>query len=167
LKRIERRRNRAALPPEKMSPLDGQQDSDVVPISLGDKAQRVYRRSDAVEERHQTDRSWCAYCRPKTATNIVPSRKRPCGRAGRSNCGADWMLWNGWVRIPYRSTFVRQVMELAFLAFRNRVSDHAQPAIEMAMAMQCHLEAMRAEHPELRLRIGIHAGPVVAGVIRR
>jgi class 3 adenylate cyclase len=60
-----------------------------------------------------------------------------------------------------------EVMELAFLAFRNRVSDHAQPAIEMAMAVQCHLETMRAEHPELRLRIGIHAGPVVAGVIRR
>jgi hypothetical protein len=38
LKRIERRRNHAALPPETMSPLDGQQDSDVVPTSLGDKA---------------------------------------------------------------------------------------------------------------------------------
>jgi adenylate cyclase len=44
-------------------------------------------------------------------------------------------------------------------------SDHAQAAIEMAMAMQRHLETMRAEHPELRLRIGIHTGPVVAGVI--
>jgi|HubBroStandDraft_6_1064221.scaffolds.fasta_scaffold654604_1 adenylate cyclase len=44
-------------------------------------------------------------------------------------------------------------------------SDHAQSAIEMAMAMQCHLETMWAEHPELRLRIGIHTGPVVAGVI--
>jgi adenylate cyclase len=44
-------------------------------------------------------------------------------------------------------------------------SDHAQAAIEMAMAMQRHLETMRAKHPELRLRIGIHTGPVVAGVI--
>jgi adenylate cyclase len=35
----------------------------------------------------------------------------------------------------------------------------------MAMAMQCHPETMRAEHPELRLRIGIHTGPVVAAVI--
>ena len=42
-------------------------------------------------------------------------------------------------------------------------SDHAQSAIEMAMAMQCHLETMWAEHPELRLRIGIHTGPVIAG----
>jgi adenylate cyclase len=44
-------------------------------------------------------------------------------------------------------------------------SDHAQAAIEMAMAMQRHLETMRAKHPQLRLRIGIHTGPVVAGVI--
>jgi adenylate cyclase len=44
-------------------------------------------------------------------------------------------------------------------------SDNAQSAIEMAMAMQCHLETMWAEHPESRLRIGIHTGPVVAGVI--
>ena len=35
----------------------------------------------------------------------------------------------------------------------------------MAMAMQRHLETMRAKHPQLRLRIGIHTGPVVAGVI--
>jgi class 3 adenylate cyclase len=35
----------------------------------------------------------------------------------------------------------------------------------MAMAMQCHLETMRAQYPELRLRIGIHTGPVVAVVI--
>jgi class 3 adenylate cyclase len=33
----------------------------------------------------------------------------------------------------------------------------------MAMAMQCHLQTMRAGHPELRLRIGIHTGPVIAG----
>jgi adenylate cyclase len=51
------------------------------------------------------------------------------------------------------------------LAFREPRSDHAQSAIEMAMAMQCHLETMWAEHPELRLRIGIRTGPVVAGVI--
>jgi hypothetical protein len=44
-------------------------------------------------------------------------------------------------------------------------SDHAQAAIEMAMAMQRYLETMRAERPELRLRVGIHTGPVVAGVI--
>jgi adenylate cyclase len=44
-------------------------------------------------------------------------------------------------------------------------SDHAQAAIEMATAMQRHLETMCAEHPELRLRIGIHTGPIVAGVI--
>jgi hypothetical protein len=44
-------------------------------------------------------------------------------------------------------------------------SDHAQAAIEMAMAMQRHLETMLAERPELRLRIGIPTGPVVAAVI--
>jgi adenylate cyclase len=43
--------------------------------------------------------------------------------------------------------------------------DHAEAAIEMAMAMQGHLESMRAQHPELQLRIGIHTGAVVAGVI--
>jgi hypothetical protein len=36
-----------------MSPLDGQQDHDVVPSSLGEEAQRVYERSDVVEERHR------------------------------------------------------------------------------------------------------------------
>jgi len=41
-------------------------------------------------------------------------------------------------------------------------SDHAQTAIEMAMAMQRYLETMQAKHPELRVRIGIHLGPVVA-----
>jgi adenylate cyclase len=43
--------------------------------------------------------------------------------------------------------------------------DHAEAAIEMAMAMQGHLESIRAQHPELQLRIGIHTGAVVAGVI--
>jgi class 3 adenylate cyclase len=44
-------------------------------------------------------------------------------------------------------------------------ADHAQAAIEMALAMQSHMETLRAAHPDLRLRIGIHSGPVVAGVI--
>jgi adenylate cyclase len=43
--------------------------------------------------------------------------------------------------------------------------DHAEAAIQMAMAMQGHLQSLRAVHPELRLRIGIHTGAVVAGVI--
>lgn len=53
------------------------------------------------------------------------------------------------------------------LALPEPRSDHAQAAIEMAMAMQRDLETMRAEHPELRLRICIHTGPVVAGGDRR
>jgi adenylate cyclase len=44
-------------------------------------------------------------------------------------------------------------------------ADHAEAAIQMAMAMQGHLQSLRAVHPELRLRIGIHTGAVVAGVI--
>jgi adenylate cyclase len=44
-------------------------------------------------------------------------------------------------------------------------ADHVQAATEMALAMQMHVEAISSRHPDLRLRIGIHTGPVVAGVI--
>jgi adenylate cyclase len=44
-------------------------------------------------------------------------------------------------------------------------ADHVQAATEMALAMQMHLEAISSRHPDLRLRIGIHTGPVIAGVI--
>ncbi len=43
--------------------------------------------------------------------------------------------------------------------------DHPRAAMDMAMAMQAHLEEMSSRYPGLRLRIGIHAGPIVAGVI--
>jgi class 3 adenylate cyclase len=35
----------------------------------------------------------------------------------------------------------------------------------MALAMQMHVAALSSRHPDLQLRIGIHTGPVVAGVI--
>jgi len=44
-------------------------------------------------------------------------------------------------------------------------ADHFQAAAEMALAMQMHVETLSPRHPDLRLRIGIHTGPVVAGVI--
>jgi class 3 adenylate cyclase len=44
-------------------------------------------------------------------------------------------------------------------------TDHVQAATEMALAMQTHVEALSPRHPDLRLRIGIHTGAVVAGVI--
>jgi adenylate cyclase len=44
-------------------------------------------------------------------------------------------------------------------------ADHVQAAAEMALAMQMHAEGLSSRHPDLRLRIGIHTGPVVAGVI--
>ena len=44
-------------------------------------------------------------------------------------------------------------------------ADHIQAATEMALAMQIHVEGLSSRHPDLRLRIGIHTGPVVAGVI--
>jgi class 3 adenylate cyclase len=44
-------------------------------------------------------------------------------------------------------------------------ADHVHAATEMALAMQTHVEALSPRHPDLRLRIGIHTGPVVAGVI--
>jgi hypothetical protein len=86
--RIERRRNHAALPPEKDESAGWSTRQRYCPYlvrrqgSAGLSAERCRRGAP------QTDRSWCAYCRPKTATNIVPLRKRPCGPAGRSNSGA-------------------------------------------------------------------------------
>jgi class 3 adenylate cyclase len=44
-------------------------------------------------------------------------------------------------------------------------ADHVQAAAEMALAMQMHVEGLSARHPDLSLRIGIHTGAVVAGVI--
>jgi adenylate cyclase len=44
-------------------------------------------------------------------------------------------------------------------------ADHLQAATEMALAMQMHVEGLSSRHPDLQLRIGIHTGPVVAGVI--
>jgi adenylate cyclase len=44
-------------------------------------------------------------------------------------------------------------------------ADHLQAATEMALAMQMHVAALSSRHPDLQLRIGIHTGPVVAGVI--
>ena len=44
-------------------------------------------------------------------------------------------------------------------------ADHAQAAAEMALAMQTHVDALSSRYPDLRLRIGIHTGAVVAGVI--
>lgn len=43
--------------------------------------------------------------------------------------------------------------------------DHAQAALEMAITMQAHMTTLGSTHPGLLLRIGIHTGPVVAGVI--
>ena len=43
--------------------------------------------------------------------------------------------------------------------------DHVQLAAEMGLAMQTHVDMLSPRHPDLRLRIGIHTGPVVAGVI--
>ena len=45
-------------------------------------------------------------------------------------------------------------------------ADHAQAVAEMALDMHAEVERLRAELGEpLSLRIGIHSGPVVAGVI--
>lgn len=43
--------------------------------------------------------------------------------------------------------------------------DHAQACVEMGREMLRHLDAMRMKYSELSVRIGIHSGPLVAGVI--
>ena len=44
--------------------------------------------------------------------------------------------------------------------------DHAEVLVEMAMRMVAHVEALSAETENaLQIRIGIHSGPVVAGII--
>jgi adenylate cyclase len=43
--------------------------------------------------------------------------------------------------------------------------DHVQATVEMGLAMQTHVDTLSSRYPDLRLRIGIHTGPVVAGVI--
>jgi adenylate cyclase len=43
--------------------------------------------------------------------------------------------------------------------------DHVQAAAEMGLAMLTHIETLSPRYPDIRLRIGIHTGPVVAGVI--
>ena len=50
-------------------------------------------------------------------------------------------------------------------AFQTRARTSVQAAAEMALAMQMHLESLSARRPGLSLRIGIHTGAVVAGVI--
>jgi hypothetical protein len=51
-----------------MSPLDGQQDNDIVSTSFGDKAHWVYRRSDAGEGRHRLT---------ETGAHIADRRQQP------------------------------------------------------------------------------------------
>lgn len=45
--------------------------------------------------------------------------------------------------------------------------DHALAAARMALAMQDAIAEFSARHPGLQLRIGLHSGPLVAGVIGR
>jgi class 3 adenylate cyclase len=46
--------------------------------------------------------------------------------------------------------------------------DHAEAVAELALNMMSHVERDRADAPvPLRLRIGIHTGPVIAGIIGR
>jgi hypothetical protein len=42
---------------------------------IGDKAERAYRRSDALEKRRKLMEAWSAYCELKTSANVVPVRK--------------------------------------------------------------------------------------------
>ncbi|MBK7827398.1 adenylate/guanylate cyclase domain-containing protein [Nannocystis sp.] len=45
--------------------------------------------------------------------------------------------------------------------------DHALAAARMALAMQDVIAGLADRHPGLRIRIGLHSGPLVAGVIGR
>jgi adenylate cyclase len=44
-------------------------------------------------------------------------------------------------------------------------ADHAQACISMAQKMLKHVDSLRQRYPELNIRIGIHSGSLVAGVI--
>ena len=43
---------------------------------IGGKAERAYRRSDALEKRRKLMDSWAAYCEPKRSSNAVPMHQR-------------------------------------------------------------------------------------------
>jgi len=42
---------------------------------VGDAVERVYRRSKAIEKRHQLMESWVAYCEPRGSAKVAPLRK--------------------------------------------------------------------------------------------
>lgn len=43
---------------------------------IGDKAERAYRRGDALEKRRGLMDAWAGYCEPKQGDNIVPIKRR-------------------------------------------------------------------------------------------
>jgi len=47
----------------------------------------------------------------------------------------------------------------------KRRADHAQAAADLALRMRDYIAATRIEGHDIKMRIGIHSGPVVAGII--
>ena len=43
---------------------------------IGNRAEQAYRRSDALDKRRKLMEAWAAYCEPRDASNVVPTRER-------------------------------------------------------------------------------------------
>src|SRR6516225_7028970 len=44
---------------------------------IGDKAERAYRRSDALEKRRALMESWAGYCEPNKSAKVLQMRRQP------------------------------------------------------------------------------------------
>ena len=111
---------------------------------------------------------------PKTINRVKLSDNRERNRVNSEiqsgSCFSDTNERGRQLRRPYfrcRSADIASYRRCSWssLAFRNRVRTTPNRPSKWRWPCNATLETMWAEHPESRLRIDIHTGPVVAGVI--